>query len=221
MAGFLERLRAGLGRTAGAISNLLARPLDAAAAEELRERLIAADFGPATADEVVAAAAAAWKSDAAVRGAGPAEAAAAAVERALGAPAPGPARPAEGPLVVMLLGVNGAGKTTTAAKLAARWAREGRGCLLGACDTFRAAAGEQLESWGARVGAETVGGAAGADPAAVAFDAVRAGLARGRDVVLLDTAGRLHTKAHLLEACARSCASRARRWPARRMSAGW
>ncbi|MFM9147438.1 MAG: hypothetical protein ACKORI_04845, partial [Verrucomicrobiota bacterium] len=72
MAGFLERLRAGLGRTAGAISNLLARPLDAASAEELRERLIAADFGPATADEVVAAAAAAGKSDAAGRGAGPA-----------------------------------------------------------------------------------------------------------------------------------------------------
>jgi fused signal recognition particle receptor len=199
MAGFLERLRAGLGRTAEAISNLLARPLDAGSAEELRERLIAADFGPATADEVVSAAREAWKSESSLRQAGPAEAAAAAVERALGPP-PGPlAHPAEGPLVVMLLGVNGAGKTTTAAKLAARWAREGRTCLLGACDTFRAAAGEQLTAWAARVGAETVGGAAGADPAAVAFDAVKAAVARGRDVALLDTAGRLHTKAHLLE----------------------
>ncbi|MFM9166780.1 MAG: signal recognition particle-docking protein FtsY, partial [Verrucomicrobiota bacterium] len=125
--------------------------------------------------------------------------AAAALERALGGPPPPLAHPAQGPLVVMLLGVNGAGKTTTAAKLAARWAREGRTCLLGACDTFRAAAGEQLAAWGARVGTETVGGAAGADPAAVAFDAVRAATARGRDVALLDTAGRLHTKAHLLE----------------------
>ena len=99
----------------------------------------------------------------------------------------------------MLLGVNGAGKTTTAAKLAWRWQQEGRTCLLGACDTFRAAAGEQLSAWADRLGVEVVGGAAGADPAAVAFDAVKAGTARGCDVVLLDTAGRLHTKAHLLE----------------------
>ena len=199
MGGFLDRLRAGLGRTAEALSNLLSRPMDGRAAEELRERLIAADFGPETADEVVGAAQEAWKSEAALRTAGPAEAAAAALERALGGPPPPLAHPAQGPLVVMLLGVNGAGKTTTAAKLAARWAGEGRTCLLGACDTFRAAAGEQLAAWGARVGAETVGGAAGADPAAVAFDAVRAATARGRDVALLDTAGRLHTKAHLLE----------------------
>ncbi len=199
MGGFLDRLRAGLGRTADAISNLLSRPMDGRAAEELRERLIAADFGPETADEVVDAASVAWKNESALRAAGPAEAAAAALERALGGPPPPLAHPAQGPLVVMLLGVNGAGKTTTAAKLAARWAGEGRTCLLGACDTFRAAAGEQLAAWGARVGAETVGGAAGADPAAVAFDAVRAATARGRDVALLDTAGRLHTKAHLLE----------------------
>ncbi|MFM7240916.1 MAG: signal recognition particle-docking protein FtsY, partial [Opitutia bacterium] len=72
-------------------------------------------------------------------------------------------------------------------------------CLFGACDTFCAAAGEQLSAWADRLGVEVVGGAAGADPAAVAFDAVKAGAARGRDVVLLDTAGRLHTKAHLLE----------------------
>lgn len=199
MGGFLDRLRAGLGRTADAISNLLSRPMDGRAAEELRERLIAADFGPETADEVVGAAQEAWKSEAALRAAGPAEAAAAALERALGGPPPPLAHPAQGPLVVMLLGVNGAGKTTTAAKLAARWAGEGRTCLLGACDTVRAASGEQLAAWGARVSAETVGGAAGADPAAVAFDAVRAATARGRDVALLDTAGRLHTKAHLLE----------------------
>ncbi|MGA0133315.1 MAG: signal recognition particle-docking protein FtsY [Opitutales bacterium] len=199
MAGFLERLRAGLGRTAEAFSNLLARPLDTGAAEALRERLIAADFGPATAQEAVAAAQEAWKSDSALRGAGPAEAVAAAIERALGPASADLPRPAEGPLVVMLLGVNGAGKTTTAAKLAARWAREGRSCLLGACDTFRAAAGDQLAAWAARVGAETVGGAPGADPAAVAYDAVSAARARGRDVALLDTAGRLHTKSHLLE----------------------
>lgn len=197
MAGFFERLRAGLSRTADAVANLLARPLDAETAERLRERLIAADFGPATADEVVAAARAAWKAEAALRQGSPAEAAAEAIARVLGgaAPAETPAKPR----VIMLLGVNGAGKTTTAAKLAWRWRQEGKACLLGACDTFRAAAGEQLSAWAGRLGVEVVGAAAGADPAAVAFDAAKAGVARGADVVILDTAGRLHTKAHLLE----------------------
>jgi fused signal recognition particle receptor len=182
MAGFFERLKAGLSRTADAFANLLARPMDAAAAAELRERLIAADFGPATAEEVVAAARAAWKTDAALRQQTPAEAAAASIMRALGSETVAGHAPAK-PQVIMLLGVNGAGKT----------------CLLGACDTFRAAAGEQLSAWAGRLGVEVVGGAPGADPAAVAFDAVKAGVARGADAVILDTAGRLHTKAHLLE----------------------
>jgi fused signal recognition particle receptor len=196
--GFFERLRSGLSRTAEAVSNLLARPIDAQSAEQLRERLIAADFGPATAEEIVAAAQAAWKTDAALRRQTPAEAAAAAIVKALGGIAE-PAAPNAKPRVIMLLGVNGAGKTTTAAKLAWRWRQEHRTCLLGACDTFRAAAGEQLSAWADRLGVEVVGGAAGADPAAVAFDAVKAGVARGVDTVILDTAGRLHTKAHLLE----------------------
>ena len=133
----------------------------------------------------------------ALRQGSPAEAAAEAIARVLGgaAPADTPAKPR----VIMLLGVNGAGKTTTAAKLAWRWRQEGKACLLGACDTFRAAAGEQLSAWAGRLGVEVVGAAAGADPAAVAFDAAKAGVARGADVVILDTAGRLHTKAHLLE----------------------
>ena len=101
--------------------------------------------------------------------------------------------------VWFLVGLQGSGKTTTAAKLAWRWREEGKTCLLGACDTFRAAAGEQLSAWANRLGVEVVGGASGADPAAVAFDAAKAGVARGVDVVILDTAGRLHTKAHLLE----------------------
>ncbi|MFN7340438.1 MAG: signal recognition particle-docking protein FtsY, partial [Opitutia bacterium] len=103
------------------------------------------------------------------------------------------------PLVVLLVGVNGAGKTTTAAKLAHRLGAEGHPALLGACDTFRAAAGAQLEAWAARLNVPVVGGQPGADPAAVAFDAVAAGRARGMHAVLLDSAGRLHTKAHLME----------------------
>ncbi|MEY3547833.1 MAG: hypothetical protein RLZZ552_200, partial [Verrucomicrobiota bacterium] len=143
MAGFFERLKAGLSRTAEAVANLLARPMDAASAEELRERLIAADFGPATAEEVVEAARAAWKTEAALRKTSPAEAAAESIVRALGGEA-APATSLSKPHIIMLLGVNGAGKTTTAAKLAWRWRQEGKSCLLGACDTFRAAAGEQL-----------------------------------------------------------------------------
>jgi fused signal recognition particle receptor len=103
------------------------------------------------------------------------------------------------PIVILLLGVNGAGKTTTAAKLVSLWKQQGQRGLLGACDTFRAAAGEQLATWAARLDTEVVGGASGADPAAVAFDAVKAATARGVDFAILDTAGRLHTKAHLLE----------------------
>lgn len=197
--GFFERLKAGLSRTAEAVANLLARPMDDQAAEELRERLILGDFGPATADEAVAAAKAAWKSDAGLRKAGPAEAAAAVLEQALGASGPWTMPADRKPVVVMLLGVNGAGKTTTAAKLVSLWKQQGRRGLLGACDTFRAAAGEQLSTWAARLDTEVVGGAAGADPAAVAFDAVKAATARGVDFAILDTAGRLHTKAHLLE----------------------
>lgn len=196
--GFFERLKSGLSRTAEAVANLLARPIDAQSAEQLRERLIAADFGPATSEEVVAAAQTAWKTDAALRKTTPAEAAVAAIVKALGGATPASTASAK-PQVIMLLGVNGAGKTTTAAKLAWRWQQDKRTCLLGACDTFRAAAGEQLSAWADRLGVQVVGGAAGADPAAVAFDAIKAGVARGVDVVVLDTAGRLHTKAHLLE----------------------
>ena len=107
--------------------------------------------------------------------------------------------PGRGPCVVLLLGVNGTGKTTTAAKLARRAARGGRSVVLAACDTFRAAAREQLEAWAGRVGARFVGGQEGGDPAAVAYDAVQSAAERGDDLVVVDTAGRLHTRRNLLE----------------------
>ena len=103
------------------------------------------------------------------------------------------------PAVVLVVGVNGTGKTTTVGKLARLLVADGRSVVLGAADTFRAAAAEQLTTWGSRVGAETVRGREGADPASVAFDAVRTGAEAGVDVVLLDTAGRLHTKAGLMD----------------------
>ena len=98
------------------------------------------------------------------------------------------------PAVVLVVGVNGTGKTTTCGKLARVLIADGRTVLLGAADTFRAAAADQLETWGARVGAETVRGPEGSDPASVAFEAVKEGIEDGVDTVLIDTAGRLHTK---------------------------
>lgn len=103
------------------------------------------------------------------------------------------------PAVVLVVGVNGTGKTTTVGKLARLLVAEGKTVLLGAADTFRAAAAEQLQTWGDRVGVETVRGPEGADPASVAFDAVDTGVAKGVDVVLVDTAGRLHNKSNLMD----------------------
>ncbi|MFD4691941.1 signal recognition particle-docking protein FtsY [Streptomyces sp. NPDC058463] len=106
---------------------------------------------------------------------------------------------AETPGVVMVVGVNGTGKTTTTGKLARVLVADGRSVVLGAADTFRAAAADQLQTWGERVGARTVRGPEGGDPASIAFDAVKEGIAEGADVVLIDTAGRLHTKTGLMD----------------------
>lgn len=116
--------------------------------------------------------------------------------------------PSQGPLVILIVGVNGNGKTTSIAKLAHRFHEEGQKVLVAAADTFRAAAINQLDIWAQRVHVEIVKGAPKSDPAAVAFDALSAARARGSDVVLIDTAGRLHTKTHLmqeLEKIKRSC----------------
>jgi fused signal recognition particle receptor len=106
---------------------------------------------------------------------------------------------ADGPAVALVVGVNGTGKTTTCGKIARVLVAEGRSVLLGAADTFRAAAADQLETWGSRVGAQTVRGPEGADPASVAFDAVAKGKDQHVDTVLIDTAGRLHTKSGLMD----------------------
>ena len=105
--------------------------------------------------------------------------------------------------VILVVGVNGTGKTTTIGKLSARLAEHGRSVVVAAADTYRAAAEEQLEIWAQRAGADFVGSERGADPAAVAYDAVEAAIARGRDVVVVDTAGRLHTQTNLMEELAK------------------
>ena len=109
----------------------------------------------------------------------------------------------EKPSVVLVVGVNGTGKTTTIGKLAARLGESGRSVIVAAADTYRAAADEQLEVWAERAGAELVGSTSGGDPAAVAFDAISAATARGRDVVIVDTAGRLHTQTNLMDELAK------------------
>jgi fused signal recognition particle receptor len=106
---------------------------------------------------------------------------------------------ADKPSVLLVVGVNGTGKTTTVGKLARVLVADGRRVVLGAADTFRAAAADQLQTWASRVGAEVVRGAEGADPASVAFDAVDKGVETGADVVVIDTAGRLHTKTGLMD----------------------
>ena len=182
------------------LRSLLRGSLDDEAWEEVEEALIAADIGATLAASVVSRA----------RARKDVQSAEAAVEAELLAlfaprdPTPWPRIPAPGvPAVVLVVGVNGTGKTTTVAKLGNRFAQRGAKVLLAAGDTFRAAAVEQLDSWAKRANLPIVAHAAGADPSAVVYDALDAAAARGSDVVVVDTAGRLHTKSNLMEELAK------------------
>ncbi len=166
--------------------------------EELIETLVLGDTGVAAATSVVAEVRARAERDRVDDAGELRDLMAAVVAERLG-PAGGLDLPASGLGVVLVVGVNGTGKTTTVAKLAARLAAHGRRPLLVQADTFRAAATEQTLAWAERLGLEVVHHRPGSDPAAVAFDGVRAATARGHDVVLVDTAGRLHNKAGLVE----------------------
>jgi fused signal recognition particle receptor len=183
-------------RLAGQLEAILGRGGDAARVlPELEEALVSADVGVRVSGELIARVRARIGS-----GASPAD-----VQRALKEEIEGALRgdaaspPATRPWVVLVTGVNGVGKTTTIGKLAALHAAAGRKVLLVAADTFRAAAIEQLSVWASRTGAEFVRQGPGANPAAVVFDGMKAALARGVDVVLVDTAGRLHTRSNLMD----------------------
>jgi fused signal recognition particle receptor len=194
-SGLFARLRESLGKSRRALTEELALatfdPTEEASWERLEEALIAADVGvPATAELVQRLEA---RGDAADLGAALQEE----IARMLGEP--GRLELEARPSVVLVVGVNGTGKTTTIGKLASRLQEHGRSVLVAAADTFRAAAEEQLEIWAQRAGADFVGSERGGDPAAVAFDAIAAAESRGRDVVVVDTAGRLHTQANLME----------------------
>ena len=205
--GRLERLRGRLAKSQNAFGRSMlgllgGGDLDEASWDEVEDTLLIADLGPVTTASVIEHLRARLAATS-VR----TEAEARAILRAvlISELNPGLDRSikalphAEKPSVLLVVGVNGTGKTTTVGKLARVLVADGRRVVLGAADTFRAAAADQLQSWAARVGAEVVRGAEAADPASVAFDAVDRGIAIGADVVVIDTAGRLHTKTGLMD----------------------
>jgi fused signal recognition particle receptor len=204
--GFFQRLRQGLSKTRsslfGRVDRLLLgkKEITEELMEELEEILFTSDLGVETTEELLASV----KEKVARKELKDPERLKAALRSQmlsfLEAPRVEAAQPGPGePLVIMVVGVNGVGKTTTIGKAAHIFKREGRNVMLVAADTFRAAAVEQLTIWGERVGAEVVKQKAGSDPSAVVFDGLAAAVARKSDVVLIDTAGRLHTKVNLME----------------------
>jgi len=198
-AGFFGRLRDSLGKSRRALTGELAAaafdPGNAEDWERLEEALIRGDVGVRATAELVR------RLEARGELGDLGEALAEEIAEMLGEPAT--LNLTAKPSVILVVGVNGTGKTTTIGKLAQKLREHDRSVLLGAADTFRAAAEEQLEIWAQRAKADFVGAAQGADPAAVAFDAVEATKARGHDVGIVDTAGRLHTQTNLMEELAK------------------
>lgn len=208
LSGLTDRLKQSLERSRNLLSDglnavlSLGRPVDERLLEELEELLVSADLGAQIAGEFVG-----LVREETHRGrVGTPEDVRAALRRFLGEALAGAEAPLSldhRPSVILVLGVNGSGKTTTCGKLAAALKATGKPVLLAAADTFRAAAIEQLEAWGRRVAVEVIRQAPGSDPAAVVFDAVKAAAARGVDALIVDTAGRLHTKSNLMEELAK------------------
>ena len=207
---FFDKVKDGLARTRAAMTETIAAVvplgtrLDDGAIDDIEAALIGADMGLETATEIVDELRDRLRDEQIADG--PAGVMRILEEQVAGIVAldEGGALPLEGPLpgkpyVILIVGVNGAGKTTTAGKLAKRYADAGKKVVMAACDTFRAAAIPQLEIWAERANADLVRAQAGADPAAVAFDALAAAKSRGADVLLVDTAGRLHNKVNLME----------------------
>jgi len=207
-SGIADRFRQGLERSRQAMSQsldgllALGRQVDESMLDELEELLLAADLGAETSQEFVSRV----RAEAKRTGSLSAADLRAHLRQFLEETLAGAAAPLEleaRPSVVLMLGVNGSGKTTSTGKLALALKRSGKSVLLAAADTFRAAAVEQLEEWGRRSDTEVVRQGTGADPAAVVFDAVKSATARRMDVLLVDTAGRLHTKSNLMDELAK------------------
>ena len=210
MKSIFSIFKRGLEKTATKVTRTVTGPFtgsrahDAASFDELEERLIMADFGVSASLRIVGEIRERYERGAIKTDADLVEVARNAVEEILGrnrseirfAP-PGK------PTVILMVGVNGSGKTTTIGKLAARWRGEGKKVVLAACDTFRAAAVEQLQLWGERTNSQVISAKHGADPASVAYDATQAALARNADFLLIDTAGRQHNQKGLMDELAK------------------
>jgi fused signal recognition particle receptor len=204
MLGLFKKIKDGLSKTHDKLTSEIKRivtrspKLTAESLEELEAALLAADLGMAMTEQILAAAKKAFESQGKA-GLDFLEVAAREVEQSLAANNPELTRQPNGVTVVSIVGVNGTGKTTTSAKLANLIQQRQQIAVLAACDTFRAAAVEQIKIWGTRLNVPVIAGAYGADPASVAHDAVVAAQARKADYLFIDTAGRLHTKHNLMQ----------------------
>jgi len=202
--GFFRRFREGLSKTTRGLTSAVGGvfgggKLDEESLNAIEEALFAADFGIETADDVMEAIRKQYRKNKELRGKEAAEIGARVLADILAGAEGRFELREEPPSVIALVGVNGSGKTTTSAKIAWRFKENGHSVLVGACDTFRAAANEQLNVWSERLDIEVVGSHQGADPAAVAFDSFAAARKRAKELLVLDTAGRLHTKSNLME----------------------
>ena len=203
-SGFFSRLRDGLRKTRESLIEkietvLTGATIDEATLDELEEALLTSDLGPAAAKAVMDSARNAFRREGATTALAMRALLASRIAEILVVSVPDPPRPTAPPFVTLFVGTNGSGKTTTIAKLAKRYRDAGETVLLAAGDTFRAAAIEQLQIWGKRVGADVIAHQPGADPSAVVFDACKAAAARKMDRLLIDTAGRIHTKSNFME----------------------
>ncbi len=204
MLGFFKKIKDGLAKTHDKLTSEIKRivtrspRLTAESIDELEAALLAADLGLPMTQQILAAAKKAFESQGKA-GLDFLEIAAREVQQSLAANDHELKKLPEGVTVVSIVGVNGTGKTTTSAKLAHLIQQRGHTAVLGACDTFRAAAVEQIKIWGTRLNVTVIAGAHGADPASVAHDAVTAAQARNADYLFIDTAGRLHTKHNLMQ----------------------
>ncbi|MDJ0976742.1 MAG: signal recognition particle-docking protein FtsY [Planctomycetota bacterium] len=202
--GLFSRFKRGLGKTRsrlfGGLKSILTlgRKIDEDLLEEMEEIMLLADVGPTTTDALIEEVRAGWKAGDFKDAADLQPFLQKQIYERLEMGGTEMRRAEEGPTVVLVCGVNGSGKTTSIGKLTNYLKQQGNNVILGAADTFRAAAVEQLTIWSERNGVQIIKQATGADPAAVAFDACKAGLARGADYIILDTAGRLHTQQDLM-----------------------
>ncbi len=208
MLSLFNKFKEGLSKSAKSIAEKTGgifrrAKLDASSIEELEEALYGADFGYETTEEIVEEVKQAYRKDKDLRGKDVAAIGSAVLRRVLEGSEGVIEFKEDRPTVICLIGVNGSGKTTTAAKLGSQCKAEGRQVLLAACDTFRAAAIEQLREWSQRLDLDMVSGERGSDAAAVAYDALQAAKRRGKDTLIVDTAGRLHTKSHLMDELAK------------------